>query len=135
MRSKPSILVATILLSLMFPWTVGGQEEEAKGPRVGASAICRAVDDHQPVDEGTTFGSDVERLSCWTRILDAKDKTIVHAWIHEGVTRARVELRIGSPSWRTYSTKKILPSWTGAWEVKIMTLEGLVLETITFHVE
>jgi hypothetical protein len=71
---------------------------------------------------------------CFTQIAGASGKTIIHAWIHEGTTRARVELKIGSPMWRTYSSKQLLPGWTGDWQVKILTADGAVLQTIDFRV-
>lgn len=130
------MLILVLSLGLMAP-VAGAQENEAPadGPRVDAAAICLGVEDHQPVGEASVFSADVDRLYCWTRLADLEGQTVVHAWIHEGTTRARVSLRVGSPMWRTYSSKRILPSWTGDWEVKVMTQDGQVLSTLAFQVE
>jgi len=98
------------------------------------AAVCLEVEERQPVGAGDRFPSDVESLTCFTRIVGGEGESVVHAWIHDGTTRARVELQVGSSSWRTWSTKTILPSWTGAWEVKIMTPAGQVLHSVTFTV-
>lgn len=111
-----------------------GAEEATSNIRIAASAICLSVEEHEPVAAADTFAVQDERLYCWTRVEKGKGETIIHAWIHEGTTRARVELPIGSDSWRTYSSKELLPAWTGNWEVKVLTGGGAVLETIPFVV-
>jgi len=107
---------------------------EESGITVEDAAVCLSVEERQAVGTAERFASDVGELACFTRITGGEGQAVVHAWIHEGTTRARVELNVGSDSWRTWSTKQILPSWTGNWEVKVMTPEGQVLQTIAFTV-
>jgi hypothetical protein len=107
---------------------------EGGGIAVQDMAVCLRVEDRQPVGQAESFPADVGQLSCFSRIVGGEGSTVVHAWIHEGTTRARVELEVGSDSWRTWSTKTILPSWTGSWEVKIMTPDGQVLGSVPFTV-
>jgi hypothetical protein len=140
MRSVPSTLALCVLILLTAVARPVGAQEEAQeaapqGPRIAEAAVCRAVEDRAPVDAGDTFAADTERLFCFTDVRGAEGETIVHVWIHEGTTRARVELEIGADRWRTWSSKRLLPSWTGAWEVKVMTEAGAVLETLAFTVE
>lgn len=106
----------------------------AEAPSVVEAVVCRGIDDRMPVAEADSFEAGVDRIYCWTRVTGGAGSTLVHAWIHEGVTRARVELAVGSDDWRTYSSKRILPAWTGEWEVKILTPQGAVLATVPFRV-
>ncbi len=153
--STPWAVAAMLLVvSLAVPATPGaaaGDEEpatdapaadtppvDAPGPAsltVAEAVICTEVQEHQPVNAGDRFSVREERLICWTRIVGGQGETVVHAWIHEGTTRARVELPVRGPAWRTWSSKRLLASWTGSWEVKIMTKDGAVLKTIGFEVE
>mgnify|MGYP006280695539 CR=1 FL=1 len=110
-------------------------EAAADVPRVAEAAVCVGVEDRAPVGAAESFPADTERLYCFTDVRDAGGSTVVHAWIHEGTTRARVELEVGGDRWRTWSTKQILPDWTGSWQVKVMTADGAVLETLDFTVE
>jgi hypothetical protein len=64
----------------------------------------------------------------------AAPATVTHVWYHEGKTMARVDLAIGSANWRTWSSKRILPEWTGAWEVKVLDANGMVLASGGFTV-
>ena len=127
-RRAPLALAGLALLASV----AAAQEDDS--PQVADAAICLQIEDHQPVAPADTFTVETGRLYCWTRISGGNGAPVVHAWIHEGQTRARVELPIRSDNWRTYSSKGLLPAWTGDWEVKIMTPEGLVLETIPFVV-
>jgi hypothetical protein len=84
----------------------------------------------------TVFPADVERVCCFTQILGApKPTTITHVWYHEGKTMAKVNLPVRAATWRTYSSKKIWPTWTGTWEVKILDENGAVLATAEFVIE
>jgi hypothetical protein len=113
---------------------VQAEEAASTSASVVRAAIATAIEEHEPAGSAVEFPADVDRLYCFTQIAGADGETIVHAWIHEGTTRARVELEIGSPLWRTFSSKQILPSWTGNWQVKILTEAGAVLKTIDFSV-
>lgn len=88
-----------------------------------------------PVDPGDSFAADAGRLWCYTRITGASEPlAVTHVWYHEGETRARIVLPVRSADWRTWSAKDLLPAWTGAWEVKVLDPDGLVLATRSFTV-
>ncbi|MCP4572388.1 MAG: DUF2914 domain-containing protein [bacterium] len=64
----------------------------------------------------------------------AGDTSVTHAWYHEGETKARVDLPVFGGHWRTWSSKLILPAWTGAWEVKVLDADGSVLASASFEI-
>lgn len=87
------------------------------------------------VDQADAFGPDVERVFCLTRVRGlGGDTTVTHAWYHEGETKARVDLPVRAAHWRTWSSKRILPTWTGAWEVKVLDADGTVLASASFEI-
>jgi hypothetical protein len=86
--------------------------------------------------EATTFGTDLELVYCLTRIIGYEPPaTVTHAWYYEGKTMARVDLKVGSPDWRTWSSKRYLPAWTGHWEVKVLDEAGKVLASAGFDIQ
>lgn len=130
-------------LSLIALLTVGAvvaqaqDEEPAAEPQIIAAF---GTDLDRPnralLGEGTVFPAGVERIWCLTRIQGlSAPTTVTHAWYHEGESKARVELNVGSSDWRTWSSKRILPAWTGAWEVKVLDESGKVLGTYGFTIE
>ena len=95
--------------------------------------IAREIVDREPVGEGNAFPAEVGQLAAWTRITGAENTVIEHVWRY-GDSEWIVPLDIGSPRWRTWSRKTILPQWTGNWEVEIRDGEGNSLATATFTV-
>ena len=88
------------------------------------------------IGEGTTFPADGDRIYCLTRVHGmSPPTTVTHAWYHEGMTMARVDLPVGSENWRTWSYKTYPPDWTGSWEVKVLNADGMVLGAAGFEVK
>ena len=131
MRS-PLALIPVIALGLAISIPAMAQE----GLAVEESTIARDVVDRMPVEPGATFTADVGRLFCWTRITGAEGSTSVrHVWFLEDQEMADVELNVGGSSWRTHSSKAIVPEWTGNWRVEVRDSSGNVLETIRFSIQ
>ena len=87
------------------------------------------------VDQGEVFAPDVERVWCMTRVEGlTPPTTVTHVWYHEGETKARVDLTVGSQNWRTWSSKKVLAAWTGRWEVKVLDADGTVIGAAAFEI-
>lgn len=129
MRTTPKLVLAT-LLALVAPVAALAQA----GAAAPEAVVCTAVEERAPVGAADRFDAQVEQLWCFTRITGAAGSTVTHAWIHEGTTRARVQLEVGSDDWRTWSSKRIAPGWTGQWEVKVLGAQGEVLATVPFRV-
>ncbi|HVP07867.1 MAG TPA: DUF2914 domain-containing protein [Candidatus Acidoferrum sp.] len=97
--------------------------------------VCTGITDRMPTGGGTSFGADVGALYCWCKITGAKtETTIKHVWSFNGKEMASVELPVKSVAWRTNSQKKILPAWTGNWEVKVVDAAGNTLGSVAFTV-
>lgn len=98
------------------------------------ASICRNVQDRQPVEPGTTFPADVGKIYCWSKIKDGQDTAIKHIYYCDNQEKASIELQVRSPMFRTYSTKTILPAWTGQWRVDIVDSQGKLLKSLDFTI-
>lgn len=132
------ILRHTLIMALLLCATAAVAEET---PVVSLDVVEMVVaagfdrENRLPQEAGEVFPEDTERLWCYTRVLGAATPLeVVHAWYHEGETRARVVLPVRSADWRTWSSKRLLPAWTGRWEVKVLDPDGLVLASKTFTI-
>jgi hypothetical protein len=147
-RKSTRILLVLLAVLLAAPIVVPAQEEPAQPEQgsatqeepaqlgVAQAVIARDVTNREPVDPGTSFARDVGELICFSKITGASGETsVVHVWKHGDTEMARVELPVKSASWRTWSRKKILPEWTGAWTVEIQDANGKVLDTQSFSIE
>ena len=110
--------------------------QQAPEYSITEAEICTSVEDRTPVGAGNSFFSDVERLYCYTKIVSNQDEgSIVHVWLHNDRVMARVELPVKAKHWRTWSSKKILPSWTGKWRVDVEAPDGTLLTSKEFEVK
>ncbi len=88
------------------------------------------------VGQSERFVAGIEKIWCRTRILGAEaPTTVTHVWYRNGKTVAHVELTVGSRDWRTVSSKRLLPKWTGTWEVRVIDSAGTLLKSASFIVE
>jgi hypothetical protein len=99
---------------------------------VTEAVITTGISERRPVDAGETFPASVGRLYCFTELTGAADGKITHVWYREGQEMARIELPVSSSHWRTWSSKTLLPEWTGKWEVQILDGSGNLLKIIPF---
>ncbi len=91
------------------------------------------VENRELVGADSTFSADVGTVFCYTHITGAQDTTeIAHVWYYQDEEKARVPLGVRTSDWRTWSSKKILPSWAGEWNVRVEDAEGNVLGSSSF---
>jgi Protein of unknown function (DUF2914) len=132
-RIRFSVLLTVGLLLL----GLGAQAQETPVPGVSISFgtdIDR--DSRQLVGKATTFAAGIEKITCLTVVKGLEAPTsVTHVWYRDGKTMARVDLNIGSSNWRTWSSKRLLPDWTGHWEVKILDSDNRVLGSADFTIE
>ncbi len=97
--------------------------------------ICTSVENRQPIGSDTSFTHDVERLWCFTKLSSDRDMTSVsHVWYYNDKEMAKVDLVVNAKIWRTWSSKRILRSWTGEWRVDILSATGELLASKEFNI-
>ncbi len=138
MRKKA---ILAILLSCGMVGTALAQEDTTKAQPVVEVTVAHIVfgtgiENREATGVDSSFTSDVGRIFCWTLITGASGETEVsHVWYHNNEEMAKVTLPVRSPRWRTYSSKGILPEWTGAWRVDVVDTSGQVLKSSGFEVK
>lgn len=121
--------------SLLLPALLLAQESD-KGAQlqITKAVMARSVDQREPSGEATTFPRDVGQVVCFTQVDAPADSVLYHVWRHGTTLHAKVQLAVQQGSWRTWSRKRIHPSWTGEWTVDIEDESGKVLKTLTFTI-
>ncbi len=126
------------ILSILFTPISFAQDESLPGSelRIEDAVICHDIQALEPVGSGDVFSSDFKKLICFSRVIGAKEDTeIKHNWYFGEKLLSSVTLHVGSISWRTYSSKTILPEYSGEWKVEILSQNGEILKQIYFIVE
>lgn len=124
--------IVLALAATLAPAAVSAQGMQVD---VTVAQVATGVVDRMPQGTATSFSADVGELYFFTRVVGAVPGTeIEHVWYRGDEEVARVSLTIGSANWRTWSSKSILPEWTGSWRVEAQTTDATVLETVDFTV-
>lgn len=104
--------------------------------RVLEAVLATGVENRQPVGAASAFAADVGRVYAFTRIAGAESEgSVTHVWYYAGQVKAQVQLPVRSEDWRTWSSKTVLPNWTGEWLVEVQAPDGRVLASLPFTVE
>ena len=137
------VIVAVLLLAAFVGVASAQDQKPAQAAASPAAApasamaaeveVCTGITDRMPTGGATSFGADVGSLYCWCKITGARgEASIKHVWLREGKEMTSVELSVKGDPWRTNSQKKILPQWTGNWEVKVVDAGGTTLKSVSF---
>lgn len=124
--------VFTTLL-LFFGLVCFSSAASAQPPAVARAVFTSAVKAHEPVDAITRLTNDHGRLYFFTELDGLAGHTITHRWIYQGKVMAEIDFKVKSDRWRVWSSKHLLPEWTGEWQVDIVEQDGTVLDTSTFE--
>ena len=110
---------------------------ETQTPRlsVARSGVGANVVNRELVSQSDTFAVST-RAAFWTHVTGGRPGDLVrHIWFHEDKQVGFVDLAIGSPSWRTYSRRPVVPRAEGDWAVEVWDAEGRVLARHQFRYE
>ncbi|RUO64056.1 Protein of unknown function [Pseudidiomarina planktonica] len=105
---------------------------------IDRAVLTSAVENREPVDnlDSTVMvGDEPVEITFFTQVLNQADAKVSHLWFRQNQLMAEVPLAIGSPNWRTYSTKTILSDWLGRWRVLVVDGDQNIILEYEFNVE
>lgn len=103
---------------------------------VTQAVVCQEIVDRMPVGAGDVIPAGTDRVFCFTQIDGIQAAAeITHNWYYQGSLKASVVLPVHANGWRTWSSKSLLPEWTGEWMVEVLSTDGTPLESIIFYVQ
>jgi hypothetical protein len=94
---------------------------------VKRALFTTAVEAREPAGSIDSLSTASDEVYFFSEIVGLEGHTVTHRWLHNGEVLAEVLFTIGGPRWRVYSSKKLLPSWTGALQVDVVNDDGSVL--------
>lgn len=111
-------------------------EQQAVELQVVRDAVATGIIDREPIDAGQVFSATLDRIYYFTEVQsEMPTSEITHVWYYGDREMARVTLPIEGSRWRTWSSKQILPGWTGQWKVEAVTMGGAVAASQPFSIE
>lgn len=99
---------------------------------VARAAITKGIEDREPIDNLAEVTTDTDKVYYFTELRDMEGQTVTHRWEYNGETMAEVAFDVGGPRWRVYSSKNLMPEWTGQWRVSVVDAAGNIVRGDTF---
>lgn len=99
---------------------------------VTRAQLTHDIKDLEPVDSISALTNDGTRIVYFTEIHDMAGRTVKHRWEYNGQIILEVPISVATSRWRAYSSKTLLPSWTGEWKVSVVDAAGGTLSVNTF---
>jgi hypothetical protein len=114
--------------------TAGDTQAAITSGHVARAIFTTGIADREPVDQLETVSTNVERLFFFSDLRGLAGQIVTHRWEYAGQVMAEVTFKVGNGArWRVYSSKNLLPEWTGAWTVVVSNESGQVLQTSIFE--
>jgi hypothetical protein len=117
-----------LLLSALLSSTLAHAETG-----VYRSSFTTAIENKEPVSELDVISSDTPKVYFFTELRGLEGHTVTHRWEYSGETMAEVSFNIGGDRWRTWSSKNMLPAWSGVWEVSVLDEGGNIMMQKSFE--
>jgi hypothetical protein len=101
---------------------------------VARAIFTTAIADREPVDQIETLPNSVDRIFFFTDLRELAGQIVTHRWEYAGEVMAEVTFKVGNGArWRVYSSKNLLPEWTGTWTVVVSNQAGQPLQSSRFE--
>lgn len=114
------------------------KELEILKPSVKRFLLTGSISNREPKGElnEITFTADGSAaVWAYSEIIDKKGSRFKYVWLHGGKQIATIPINVGSNRWRSYSSKVINQSMSGAWRVELQDGEGRLMAGADFFLK
>jgi hypothetical protein len=125
MRQTLNFILLTIILSIGSSALAGS---------VKRASFTVGIEDREPVLSVDSISAEsYNSISFFTELSDLEGHTVTHQWMYDGKVMFEKTFEVNGARWRVWTSKTLLPSWTGTWTVNVLDDDRSVLETKTFE--
>jgi len=101
---------------------------------VSRAVFTIGVDNREPVLKVDSIDSSAyTSISFFTELTDLSGHNITHQWVHNDKIMFEKTFEVNSARWRIWTSKTLIPSWTGQWTVNVLDDDRSILATKSFE--
>jgi hypothetical protein len=112
----------------MLAWETGSKNIG----HVARATFTSAVQEREPADSIMSLSTDQVQIYYFTELRNLEGQTVVHRWEYDGEVMANIEIAVGGPRWRAWSSKRLMRGWEGEWRVRVLNETDEVLAEDSF---
>ena len=126
--SMKSLITGPILALTLF--TAG----TATAGEITRALFTTGIDDREPVAKVDSIDSKISNsISFFTEINNMSGQTVTHQWTHHDKVMFEKTFEVKAARWRVWTSKTLIPSWTGTWTVNVLDNERVLLASKSFE--
>ena len=99
---------------------------------VNRAQFTSQIENREPVDQLVSVPAEMQKAFYFTELLDFKGETITHQWMFQGQEMYRLSFEVKGPRWRVWSSKRMLPRWSGSWTVNVLDSNDHIIKHDSF---
>ena len=101
---------------------------------VSRAMFTIGIDDREPVLQVDSIDSNsYTSISFFTELNDLSGHSITHQWTHNDKVMFEKTFEVRGERWRVWTSKTLIPSWTGTWTVNVLDNERVLLTSKSFE--
>jgi hypothetical protein len=101
---------------------------------VSRAMFTIGIDDREPVIMVDSLdSSSYTSISFFTELNDLSGHSITHQWTHNDKVMFEKTFEVRGERWRVWTSKTLIPSWTGSWTVNVLDDDRTVLASNSFE--
>jgi hypothetical protein len=121
-------LKSLLLCALLIPGT------NLLAGEVSRAIFTTAIEDHEPVlIVESISSSDNTTIVFFTEFNDLSGHNVTHQWTHNDEIMFEKTFEVKGARWRVWTSKTLIPSWTGTWTVNVLDDDRSVLASKSFE--
>ena len=125
MRSILRFLLVAVALAIATPAMAG---------EVSRALFTIGVDNREPVLEVDSINSSsYTSISFFTELNDLEGHNVTHQWTYNDKVMFEKTFEVRGARWRVWTSKTLIPSWTGTWTVNVLDDDRSVLASKSFE--
>ena len=123
---RPIVKKFIFLLSLVA-------SSAAYAGEVSRAAFTIGVQDREPVIMVDSIDSSAyDSISFFTELSELTGQIVTHQWTYNDKVMFEKTFQVRGPRWRVWTSKTLIPSWTGSWTVNVLDEDRTVLASASF---
>ena len=100
---------------------------------VSRAIFTIGVDNREPVIMVDSIDSgSYSSISFFTELNDLQGKNVTHQWTFQDQVMFEKTFEVRGDRWRVWTSKTLIPSWTGSWTVNVLDEDRTVLASESF---
>lgn len=122
-------LLKTLLFSMAIVFSAAGTAGE-----VSRAMFTTAIDNREPVMQVDSISSSsFQSINFFTELKDLTGHNVTHQWTYNDKVMFEKTFEVKGARWRVWTSKTLIPSWTGTWTVNVLDDDRSVLDTSSFE--